>query len=141
MAVAGEPLLVPARSPLEQIAAGFGEVFEGMRRARADAVIMSSFVSLLLVLAGFGSFWLAWKGAAATLSVGVQIAFLTSGGLSGFALIAAGLGIMYVQMSRHLEAREDREWAVVLDKALGMLEVLKRAGRLTRVPAQNDVAG
>src|SRR3712207_6161368 len=99
MAVAGEPLLVPAKSPLEQIAAGFGEVFEGMRRGAADAVIMSSFVSILLILAGFGSFWLAWKGAAATLAVGIQLAYVTSGGLSGFALIAAGLGIMYVQMS------------------------------------------
>jgi uncharacterized membrane protein len=119
--------LSSTQTPLEQIAAGFGEVGTGIRRASSDPVIMSVFVSILLILAGFGAFFLGWKGSAATLAVGVQMAFLVSGGAAGFALVGAGLGIAYVQMSRHLEAREVHAWSMVLDRALGLLGALKEA--------------
>lgn len=130
------------RTPFEQIGAGFAEVFEGLRRAVADGVIMSVFLSFVLVLAGFGGFFLAWRGAADTLAVGVQLAYLISGGMGGFALIAGGMGIMYVQMSRHLAAREDREWAIVLDRALGILKEIRTSGRLGRraIATQHDLA-
>lgn len=143
MARTSDELLASSRSPLEQIGAGFAEIFEGLRRSAADAIIMSSFLSFLLVLAGFASFLLAWRGAAATLTVGIQLAYLVSGGVSGFALITAGMGVMYIQMSRHLAAREDREWAEVLDRALALLGGIRTAGRLgrRRVAPQHDLAG
>jgi uncharacterized membrane protein len=120
-----EDPLIPTQAPLEQIAAGFGEVFTGVRRASGDPIIMSSFLGMLLVLGGFGAFFLAWKGSAATLVVPIQLAYLISGGVTGFALIGAGLGIMYVQMSRHLEAREDYGWSIALDRAIGVLGAFK----------------
>jgi uncharacterized membrane protein len=128
--VSSDELVGSERPPLEQIAAGFGEVFTGIRRASADPIIASVFVSMLLIAGGFVAFILAWKGAAATLAVSIQIAFIVSGGLSGFALIGAGLGIMLIQMSRHLDAREDQAWSLVLDRALGLLGVVKARGGL-----------
>lgn len=128
-------------SPLGQIAAGFGEIFKGFGRAANDSLIMSSFVAALLVLAGFGAFYLSWRAAAATLAVSIQLTYVFSGGVSGLALIAAGSGILYVQMSRHLAAREDREWERMLDKSLDLLAALKVAGPLRpRVPAEHDLA-
>jgi len=131
--------LNPSQSPLEQVATGFGEVFTGIRRSFNDPTITSIFVSMLLIAAGFGAFFLAWKGSAATLAVGIQIAFLFSGGISGFALLFAGLGIMYVQMSRHLEAREDLAWSIVLDRALAVLGGLRGRGALLTVVTNDDV--
>ena len=129
----------PSQSPLEQIAAGFGEVFTGVRRSFNDPTITSIFVSMLLIAASFGAFFLAWKGSAATLVVGIQLAFLFSGGLSGFALLFAGLGIMYVQMSRHLEAREDLAWSIVLDRSLAVLGGIKGRGAPLTVVPNDDI--
>ena len=134
-----ERALVQGRAPFEQIGAGFVDIFEGLRRAVSQGIFVSVFVSSMLVLAGFGGFFLAWFGASGTLAVGVQLAYLMSGGLGGFALIAGGMGIMYVQMSRHLQAREDAAWAAVLDRALGILEGIRATGRLgRRVIARNN---
>jgi uncharacterized membrane protein len=106
----------------------------------ADPAIMSIFVSMMLVLAGFGAFFLAWSGSAGTFFVPVQIAYLVSGGMSGFALVLTGVGIMYIQMSRHIEAREDYAWAIVLDRALGILAAVKGRSALRALPSQHDLA-
>ncbi len=135
-------LAIPTRAPFEQVGAGLADIFEGLRRAFADGILMSALLSLTLVLAGFGGFFLAWQGAASTLAVGVQLTYLVSGGVGGFALIAGGMGILYIQMSRHLAAREDAAWANVLDKALGILEGIRATGRLGRrtVATHHDLA-
>ena len=113
-------------NPLSQIAAGFAEVFRGLRQAAADRSIMSVFLSFMLAVAGFIAFFLAWRGASGTLVVAVQISYLGSGGLAGFALLGLGLGVFHTQASRRLAAREDREWTTVLDRALGILQALKK---------------
>lgn len=125
-----ERAMTPARAPFEQIGAGVVEIYEGLRRAVGEGIFVSASVASLLVFSGFGAFFLAWKGAAATLAVGVQIPYLLSGGVGGFALIAGGMGILYLQMSRHLDAREAAAWRVVLDRALGILERIRTSGRL-----------
>ena len=113
------------QSPISLILAGFGEAFRGIRQAAADRSIMSAFLAFLLAVAGFAAFFLAWKGAAATLVVSVQLPYIISGGLAGFGLLGLGLGILHTQMSRRIDAREDRAWALVLDRALRLLEALK----------------
>ena len=137
-----DPAATSSRAPFEQIGAGLADVYEGLRRAITDGIFLSAFLSSVLVLAGFGAFFFAWKGAAGTLAVGVQLAYLASGGAGGFALIAGGMGILYVQMSRHLDAREDAAWAIVLDRALGILERIRTEGRLGRrmVAPHHDLA-
>ena len=113
------------QSPVSQIVAGFAEAFRGMRRAAADRSIMSTFLSFLLALCGFGAFYLAYRGASATLVASVQIPYIISGGLAGFALLGLGLGIWHTQISRRMAAREDVEWALLLDHSLGVLEAIK----------------
>lgn len=113
-------------SPVGLILSGFAEAFRGMRQAAADRSLMSAFLAFLLAVSGFGAFFLAWKGAAATLVVAVQIPYIISGGLAGFALLGLGLGILHTQIARQIDAREDREWARVLDRALSLLDALKR---------------
>ena len=137
-----DPAVAAPGAPFEQIGAGLTDVYEGLRRAIADGIFLSAFLSSVLAIAGFGAFFFAWKGAAGTLAVGVQLAYLASGGVGGFALIAGGMGIMYVQMSRHLDAREDAAWAIVLDRALGILDRIRTEGRLGGriVATQHDLA-
>ena len=139
MSTVEERGMTPARAPFEQIGAGIVEIYEGLRRAIAEEILLSASVASLLVFAGFGAFFLAWKGVAATFAVGVQIPYLLSGGVGGFALIAGGMGILYLQMSRHLDARENAAWGVVLDRALGILERIRTSGRLgSRIVAPQD---
>lgn len=102
---------------------------------------MSVFLAMVLTAAGFGAFWLSWKGSAASLSAPIQMAYLFSGGVSGFALVGAGMGIMYIQMSRHLEAREDRAWSLALEDALGLLARARRPRGLRPLARKHDVAG
>lgn len=125
--IEGQKAPAPAHgSPLSQIAAGFGEVFRGLRESVADRSIMSIFLSFSLAVGGFVAFYLGWRGAAGTLVVGVQISYLASSGLAGFALLGLGLGIFHLQASRRLGAREDREWLTVLDRALAILQAARR---------------
>ncbi len=139
--IATEERLAVAAPPFEQIGRGLADVFEGLRRAAADGILASALLSSMLILAGFGGFFLAWRGAASTLAVGVQLSYLVSGGVGGFALIAGGMGILYVQMSRHLAAREDAAWAIALERALGILDGIRATGRLGRRPiaTQHDL--
>lgn len=126
MARTGEEILgVGPKDPLAQIALGLRELGKGFRLAAADRFTMSCFFALLLIAAGFGAIGLAWSGAASTLVVSFQLAYLASGGLGGLALLGIGTGILYLQTSRRLAAHEDREWAIVLDRALGILAQLK----------------
>lgn len=83
--------------------------FSELARRLADPVIMSSLFAALLVLLGFAAILLSWKGAAATLAVAIQSAYVTSGALAGLGLIALGVGILHVQGSRWLDARERAE--------------------------------
>jgi hypothetical protein len=117
-----------ARDALHQIRFGLREIFKGLRLAVADRFIMSCVIASLLLVGGFASFLLAWNGSASTVAVGVQLAYLASGGLGGFALIGFGVGLLYTQISRRLAAHEDLEWQIVLDRALALLVVLKTSG-------------
>lgn len=99
-----------------------------VRRAAANQFAMSCSVAALLTLAGFGAFYLAWRGSAATLVVGVQLAYLLSGGFAGAALLTAGIGILSIQVARHLEARENDQLDELLDRSLGLLSALKSNG-------------
>ena len=73
-----------------------------------DQVTVSMWIAAALVLAGFGTFALGWRGAAATLDVSLQVPYLVSGGLAGLALILAGVVLVLVQLGRR-EAADERE--------------------------------
>jgi hypothetical protein len=48
----------------------------------------------LLVAAGFAAIGAGWAGVQSTTVVPVQLAFLTSGGVAGFALVVVGSGLL-----------------------------------------------
>lgn len=99
-----------------------------VRRAAANQFAMSCFTAVLLTLAGFGAFYLAWRGSATTLVVGVQLAFILSGGFAGAALLTAGIGILSIQVVRHLEAKDNDRLDELLDRTLGLLSAVKGIG-------------
>lgn len=82
------------------------------RQLATDPVARSIAISVVLIVAGFVTIWLGYRGAARSLIVAEQIPFLFSGGLGGLALIAAGAGTLAVQSSRYYNARE----RVLLDR-------------------------
>ena len=60
-----------------------------IRAAVRDPIMASALVAGALVVAGFAAMVLAWRGAAATLDVPVQVPYLVSGGIGGLALLIA----------------------------------------------------
>lgn len=103
-----------------------------VRRVGPGPVLVSLVWAVTLLLGGFAAIYLTWRSMSATIAVGAQLEYLVVGGAGGLALIGAGTGIMYVQTSRYLSAREGREWGIALDRALGILQGLRTTGRLGR---------
>ncbi len=97
-----------------------------LRRVLFDVWGSSLLVAGALIVAGFGSFALAWRGAARTIVVQDQIAFLVSGGLGGLALIALGAGLGTVQLSRLWAARERAKLDAIVATAVVVLERAER---------------
>ena len=112
------------------LAAAFGLLLREIRKTLADRFVMSCVAAALLTLGGFVAFYLAWKGAAATLVVAVQIAYLVSGGFAGLALVATGVGIFYIQVARRIDVTEELEVEAVLDRAAALLAAIKE-GRVS----------
>jgi len=100
------------------------------RRLAADPFSRSIILSVVLIVAGFVTIWLGYRGAARSLIVAEQIPFLFSGGIGGLALIAAGAGTLAVQSSRYWNARE----RVLLDR------IVRRSPEVARLlEDQTDV--
>ena len=121
-----QPPSSAARDPLGQIGAGLRELGRGFLSSFGDRFSLSCILAFLLGAGGFVSFFLGWRGAADTLVVAVQLAYLMSGGFTGLALIATGIGLLYIQLSRRVAAREHRELEVLLDRALDLLAEVKK---------------
>ncbi len=98
------------------------------RRLAGDAFARSIIFSAALVVGGFIAIALAWRGAARSLVVAEQLSFLVSGGIGGLAMILTGAGIIAIQASRYLNARERRR----LDQ---ILSASPRSGGVVTTPA------
>ncbi|MFN2595089.1 MAG: hypothetical protein ABR579_09410 [Actinomycetota bacterium] len=98
--------------------------FSELGRRLVDPLVMSCLVAAGLVLAGFAGIAFAWKGASATLFVPIQMAYVASGAIGGVGLIVLGLGILHVQGSRLLEARERAELQNFVRESRRLLTVL-----------------
>jgi hypothetical protein len=95
-------------------------------RARLrDPVMVLLIIGVVLVVAGFFSLLLGWRGAARTLNIPVQIPFLVSGGLGGIALIGMGLGLCNLTASRREAAREITRLQGLVDEAAKLLSAVE----------------
>jgi uncharacterized membrane protein len=104
-------------------------VLERARRSSSDPLVVSCWIAGILIALAFVSFLAAWKGASGTTRVDVQVAYLTSGGLGGLALLVAGAALLTIQLNRWLAARERRELDAVLDAARIAIATRRRGVR------------
>lgn len=80
-----------------------------------------------LIVVGFATIALGWRGAAATLFVPTQVAFAVSGGLAGLALIGGGCAILTTQLNRILAADATHDLEVVLERTAGVVAALRNS--------------
>ncbi len=78
-----------------------------------------------LAVVGFGLFALAWRGAAATLFVVLQMPWLVSGGFAGMAVIGLALATLTTHLDR-TEAAAER--AALAELQRDALRLLSKAG-------------
>jgi hypothetical protein len=86
-----------------------------------DPFVASVAVLAVLVVTAFVGLGVAWKGAAATLVVALQLPYITSGAIGGLALLGFALGLMLVQARRREEARRRAELDRVVRAAADLL--------------------
>jgi hypothetical protein len=77
-----------------------------LRAVAADPAIQAIAVLSLLVAAGFVVIALAWRGAARTPYVPIEVPWLISGGVAGLAMIGMGLGALSIHLSRRQAAEQ-----------------------------------
>jgi hypothetical protein len=102
-----------------------------LREVTADPWLVSVGVLVAAVGTGFVAMVLAWRGAAARISVADQVPYVVSGAMGGLALVVFALAVLVVQVRRRAEAlrRADlgRVRAAVADLAA---EVRSETGRV-----------
>jgi hypothetical protein len=86
-----------------------------------DPFVASVVVLAVLIVTAFVGLGVAWKGAAATLVVALQLPYITSGAIGGLALLGFALGLMLVQARRREEARRRAELDRVVRAAADLL--------------------
>ena len=77
----------------------------------------------LIAAGGFVTIAATWSAVAARLDVPLQMPYLISGSFAGLGLIAVGLTVVNVQVTRRLNARRRQQLDVVLDAARAELAV------------------
>lgn len=97
-------------------------LFAPRLRYLADPFVLSMIVGAALVAGGVALISLAWRGAAAQLNVALQVAYLVSGGLGGLAVVLLGVGVLHIQGSRRLAAKERAQMERVTSNAMLLLE-------------------
>lgn len=96
------------------------------RRRRAH---LASLIAVGLVVAGFVTIGLAWRGLAALLWIPTQVAYAVSGGLAGIAMIGTGLGVLNIQASRKSGARRRGELQELINHSLRLVAAVGNAPR------------
>jgi hypothetical protein len=101
----------------------------------ADPFARSLLVGGALVAGGLVAIGLGWRGAAASVLVPNQLAFLLSGGIGGILLVVTGCAVVAVQSSRYWNARERRAIDDMLASAARALERQAGGGVTSRLNA------
>ena len=97
-----------------------------MNRLR-DPFVASVAVLVVLCLVGLVGVGVAWKGAAATLVVALQLPYIVSGAMGGLALLGFALGLVLVQTRRRNEARRRAEFDRVVRAAADLLAAARES--------------
>ena len=92
---------------------------------------LATYIAVAMTVAGFGTIFLAWNGAASIDRPTGQFPYLISGGLVGLGLIIGAMAVLYLQTARQLTAERAYRMAEV-NKT--MASVVEAAGKGTFVP-------
>jgi hypothetical protein len=90
-------------------------------RVLRDPRVSTTLVLAGVVLAGFVLVGLAWRGAAATLFVSLQLPWVVSGAFAGIALLGAGLALLMTHLDRAEAAMERAQLAELQRDVLRLL--------------------
>jgi hypothetical protein len=91
-----------------------------------DPGAQSVLVLVLLVIAGFVMLGLAWRGAARTIYVPLQMPWVISGGLAGLGLIGFAYGALSIHLGRRQDAVHRAEVEDLVRAAATLAEELRR---------------
>jgi hypothetical protein len=101
-----------------------------LREVTSDPWLVSVGVLAAAVATGFVAMVLAWRGAAARISVADQVPYVVSGAMGGLALVAFALAVLVVQVRRRTEALRRADLARVRAAVAELaMEVRAEAGR------------
>jgi len=95
-----------------------------------DPGIQAALVLVLLAIVGFLMLGLAWRGAARTIYVPLQMPWVLSGGFAGIALIGLAYGALSIHLGRRQDAVHRAEVEDLVRTAATLAEEL-RTGRRT----------
>jgi hypothetical protein len=96
-----------------------------LRRALGDPFVVSVAVLVAVAAVGLAGIGLGWKGAAASLDVSVQLPYVVSGVIGGFALVGFALGLLRVQARRRRQAVRRAEFDRVVVAAAELLAAVR----------------
>ena len=89
-------------------------------------------LAVLLVAGGFIIVGFAWRGAARTLFVPLQLPYMISGGFAALGLVALGLAVARVQVDRLHDAQEKRAFDDMVREAAELVaRARQRSGSST----------
>jgi len=94
---------------------------EEIWRVLRDPRVSITLILCGLAAVGFGLFAAAWRGAAATLFVVLQMPWVVSGGIAGMAVIGLALGTLTTHLERTEAAAERAALAELQRDALRLL--------------------
>ena len=97
-----------------------------MKRLR-DPFVASVAVLVTLAVVALVGVGVAWKGAAATLVVALQLPYIVSGAIGGLSLLGFALGLVLVQARRRDEALRRSEFDRVVRAAADLLATARDA--------------
>ena len=90
-------------------------------RVLRDPRVSTTLVLAALAVGGFVGIALAWRGAAATLFVVLQLPWVLSGAIAGVALLGAALALLMTHLERSEAAAERASLAALQRDALRLL--------------------
>lgn len=93
----------------------------------SDAGVQAIGVLALLVIAGFVMLGLAWRGAARTIYVPLQLPWFASGSLLGLACIGMGLGAWSIHLGRRQDAAHRDAVETLVRDAVGLAEEMRNS--------------